>query len=59
MHLTEAMGGVLRVRILVSAADPPTLWELRCHVRESLVEWIRDDHPEWIVRHRLLASPYT
>lgn len=57
IHLTDATGGVVRARILVSAVDPATLWELRCHIREALTEWIRDEHPEWVVRHRLALSP--
>ena len=41
LQVTDATGSFVRVRALVSAADAPTLWDLRCDVRERLVEWIR------------------
>ncbi|MDO4259148.1 MAG: mechanosensitive ion channel [Actinomycetaceae bacterium] len=34
------------IRILVSARDSGALWDLRCHIRESLIEWIHAEHPE-------------
>jgi small-conductance mechanosensitive channel len=40
-----ATGTAIRLRALVSAADAPRLWDLRCEVREHLVAWVRDHHP--------------
>jgi small-conductance mechanosensitive channel len=40
-----AAGTAIRLRALVSAADAPRLWDLRCEVREHLVAWVRDHHP--------------
>jgi len=45
LQVTDAIGGWVRVRLLVTARDAPTLFDLRCHVREHMVVWIRD-HPE-------------
>jgi hypothetical protein len=42
LQVTDAVGSVVRVRALVSAKDGPTLYDLRCHVREGLVVWLRD-----------------
>jgi hypothetical protein len=36
----------------VSAHDAPTLWDLRCAVRESLVSWLREHHREALPRVR-------
>jgi small-conductance mechanosensitive channel len=43
---TDATGGVVRVRPLVSASNSSDLWDLRCHVREKLVTWVRRSQPE-------------
>ena len=37
VQVVDAVGGSIQVRALVSAADAPTLWDLRCLVREQLV----------------------
>ena len=42
---TDATGGMVRVRPLVSARDASELWDLRCDVREKLVAWVRRTHP--------------
>lgn len=52
LQVTGATGAVVRIRALVSAADAPTLWDLRCDVREALVEWVRDNHPQALPRTR-------
>ena len=40
LQVTDAIGGMIRLRALVSAADAPSLWDLRCLVRERLVAWV-------------------
>ena len=42
IQMTDAVGGNVTIRALVSARDAPTLWDLRCLARESLVRWIRE-----------------
>ena len=52
LQVTDAVGDSMRVRALVSAVDAPHLWDLRCFVREHLVAWIRDHHPQAQPQHR-------
>ena len=52
LQVTEAVGAFVRVRALVSAANAPTLWDLRCLVRERLVGWLRENHPGALPRIR-------
>jgi hypothetical protein len=52
LQVTGAVGESMRVRALVSAVDAPHLWDLRCFVREHLVAWIRDHHPQALPRLR-------
>ncbi|MFD2091867.1 mechanosensitive ion channel family protein [Blastococcus deserti] len=53
LQVTDAVGSVVRVRALVSAKDGPTLFDLRCHVREGLVVWLQRDHGYGLPRLRL------
>ncbi|MFY1599286.1 mechanosensitive ion channel family protein [Micromonospora sp. WMMD737] len=52
LQVTDATGGTIKVRALVSAADAGSLWDLRCLVREHLVAWIRDHRPTAMPRMR-------
>ena len=52
LQVTQAVGGLVRVRILVSAADSASLWDLRCLIREEMVAWLRKNHPYALPRTR-------
>ncbi|MGW5670295.1 mechanosensitive ion channel family protein [Micromonospora sp. NPDC003776] len=52
LQVTDATGGMVRLRALVSAADAGSLWDLRCLVREHLVAWVRDQRPTALPRMR-------
>jgi len=56
LQVTEATGGLVRVRVLVSAADSAALWDLRCLVREDLVEWIREQDAGALPQQRVLVG---
>lgn len=45
LQVTDATGGRLRLRALVSAADAGSMWDLRCLLREQLVVWLRSYQP--------------
>ncbi len=58
IQVTEATGGLVRVRVLVSARDAGDLWDLRCLVRERLVGWVREQDVEGLPRQRVeLVDP--
>jgi small-conductance mechanosensitive channel len=56
LQVTDAVGGFVRVRALVSAADAPTDWDLRCLVRERLVAWLQQVEPGSLPRARIDLS---
>ena len=56
LHVSSANDRTLELRALMSAADSPTAWELHCEVRERLVGWIRENHPESLPRVRMESS---
>ena len=39
--MTDAVGGMVRVRIVVSAPNAGALFDLRCAVREGMVNWVQ------------------
>ena len=57
LQVTDAIGGFVHVRILVSAKDSPTLFDLRCFVRESMVSWIQSQNPQTMPRTRITIGP--
>ncbi|MCA9531684.1 MAG: mechanosensitive ion channel [Myxococcales bacterium] len=55
--ITNAKEHVLELRATVSAADSSHAWSLRCEVREALVTFMRDHHPESLPRFRAELRP--
>ena len=52
LQITDATGGFVRVRILVSAADSAALFDLRCLIREAMVTFLQQSHPEALPQQR-------
>ena len=52
LQVTEAVGGMIRLRALVSAHDAGSLWDLRCLVRERLVAWVFEHRRDSLPRLR-------
>ena len=52
LQVTEATGGMIRLRALVSAHDAGSLWDLRCLVRERLVAWVFEHRQDSLPRLR-------
>lgn len=53
VHVTDAVNGRMELRLLMSAASGPELWDLRCHVREKMVDYLREHHPDALMRTRV------
>jgi small-conductance mechanosensitive channel len=52
LQVTGADKQVLELRALMSAVDATTCWDLRCEVREKLVAYLQESHPESLPRVR-------
>jgi hypothetical protein len=52
LQVTDATGGLVRLRALVSANDAGSLWDLRCLVRERLVAWVFEHRRDSLPRLR-------
>jgi hypothetical protein len=53
LQITDAIGGFVHVRVLVSAVDAGSLFDLRCLVREDLIAWLHEKSPQSIPRTRV------
>ncbi|RFU38672.1 mechanosensitive ion channel protein MscS, partial [Actinomadura logoneensis] len=53
LQLTDVLpNGLVEMRALMSAADSASAWDLRCDVREHLIGYLREHHPEALPRFR-------
>ena len=54
-QVTETTRDAIEVRLLMSAKDSPTLFDLRCDIREGMLEWLADNQPEAFAKLRLVS----
>jgi small-conductance mechanosensitive channel len=52
LQVTDATESTLLVRPLMSAKDASTAWDLRCEVREKLIQFLQQNHPHALPRRR-------
>ena len=57
LHVTDATAETLQLRVLVSADDANTLWDLRADLREKLVAWLQAHHPGALPKTRIELEP--
>jgi small-conductance mechanosensitive channel len=46
LQVTNTSDRAVELRALMTAADAPKTWDLRCYVRESLVRFLQERYPE-------------
>jgi small-conductance mechanosensitive channel len=56
LQVTDATEQTMELRALMSAPDAPTAWDLRCHVREKLIEFLRENYPKAMPRTRAVLT---
>ncbi len=52
LHTTEAKEQTVEIRALMSAPDSGAAWELRCEVREKLIEFVQKNYPDGLPKFR-------
>lgn len=61
LQVVDAVGGTVRVRLLVSAPNAPALWDLQCFVREGMVVWLQRSQsgalPRWRFESAAVGGP--
>ncbi|TFV95849.1 mechanosensitive ion channel family protein [Algoriphagus kandeliae] len=56
LQVTDAKERTVETRILVSARNSPTAWDLRVHVREKMIEFLQKNYPEALPRTRVVLD---
>ncbi|MGJ5642136.1 mechanosensitive ion channel family protein [Formosa sp. S-31] len=53
LQVTDTTESTVEIRILVSAKNSPTAWDLRVHIREKMVDFIKNNYPESLPKTRV------
>lgn len=53
IHVTNVTDKAMELRVLVSAVDSPSAWDLRCYLREHLLKFCRERYPQYLPKLRL------
>ena len=56
LQVTDATERSVELRALMSARDASRLWDLRCEVRERLIDYLQREHPANLARVRAEVS---
>ncbi|KPQ15536.1 MAG: small-conductance mechanosensitive ion channel [Algoriphagus marincola HL-49] len=56
LQVTDAKERTVESRILVSAKNSPTAWDLRVHVREKMIEFLQKNYPTALPRTRVVLE---
>jgi small-conductance mechanosensitive channel len=54
LQVTDATDRTMKLRGLVSAANASDAWDLRCDLREHLIDFLQREHPDCLPREREL-----
>lgn len=54
--VTGSQGGFVTLRFTMSSKDSDDQWALRCEVREKLVTWLQETHPEALPHDRVILE---
>jgi small-conductance mechanosensitive channel len=57
LQVTEAGERAVQLRALVTAANASQAWDLRCHVREQLLDFMQREYPQFLPRTRAEIDP--
>lgn len=52
LQVTDSTERGIQLRALVTAPDAPRAWDLRCRVREAVIDMIQRDYPDYLPRLR-------
>ncbi len=52
LQVSETDKTTIQVRALATASTSPRAWDLRCYIREQMINWLSAEHPEAFPRFR-------
>ncbi|MGJ3236716.1 mechanosensitive ion channel family protein [Marivirga sp.] len=53
LQVTDCTEKTMQIRLLMSAKDSPTAWDLRCLIREKMLVFIQQNYPDALPKTRL------
>jgi small-conductance mechanosensitive channel len=56
LQVSDCKESTIELRALVSANSAPAVWDLRCEVREKLIDFLQREHPAALPRRRYEAA---
>ncbi|ADR21175.1 mechanosensitive ion channel protein MscS [Marivirga tractuosa] len=56
LQITDCTEKTMQIRMLMSAKDSPTAWDLRCLVREKMLVFIQEKYPNALPKTRLVMD---
>ncbi|MET8090279.1 mechanosensitive ion channel domain-containing protein [Micromonospora sp. NPDC005220] len=57
LQMIDSTPQTVVIQVQATAADGASAWDLRCDLREGLVGYLRDHHPQWLPRTRSQYQP--
>lgn len=46
LQVVDSLETTIKLRLIVSSPSSPRCWDLRCGLREGMLDWLRDNYPE-------------
>ena len=59
LQVTDSKESTVEIRILVSAKNSPTAWDLRVYIREKMIHFIQSNYPESLPKTRVIIKENT
>jgi small-conductance mechanosensitive channel len=56
LQVTDSKETTMESRILVSAKNSPTAWDLRVYIREKMIEFVKQNYPDSLPRTRVVLK---
>mgnify|MGYP000166547636 CR=1 FL=1 len=56
LQVTDSTETTVKIRILVSAKNSPTAWDLRVYIREKMIEYLQKNYPESLPKSRIIIE---
>jgi small-conductance mechanosensitive channel len=56
LQVVEATAEAIQIRMLATASDASRAWDLRCELREKMIAYLQETHPDWLPHRRLYLA---
>lgn len=56
LQVVEATADAIQIRMLATASDASRVWDLRCELREKMIAYLQETHPDWLPHRRLYLA---